>query len=96
MWRLGLSLMLVSGACWAQGADCFRPAATNVWGVDKVPVLYLGVGIEEPRRMHDGLLRLHASLNEAAFKHVFYEFPGAAHEWQTRRRNLQDFAPRLS
>src|SRR6185369_11405575 len=61
----------------------------------KVPVLYLGVGTQEPERMRTGLLRLHAALNEAGIKHVFYESPGTDHEWQTWRRNLQDFAPRL-
>ena len=61
----------------------------------KVPVLYLGVGTKEPQRMRDGLLRLHAALDEARIKHVFYESPGTDHEWQTWRRNLQDFAPRL-
>ena len=61
----------------------------------KVSVLYLGVGTQEPERMRTGLLRLHTALNEAGIKHVFYESPGTDHEWQTWRRNLQDFAPRL-
>ena len=39
--------------------------------------------------------RLHASLNEASIPHVFYESPGTDHEWQTWRRDLEDFAPRL-
>jgi enterochelin esterase family protein len=61
----------------------------------KVPVLWLGVGTKEPERMREGLLRLHAALDEARIKHVFYESPGTDHEWQTWRRNLQDFVPRL-
>jgi enterochelin esterase-like enzyme len=61
----------------------------------KVPVLWLGVGTKEPERMRDGLLRLHAALDEAHIKHVFYQSPGTDHEWQTWRRDLQDFAPRL-
>ncbi len=61
----------------------------------KVPVLWLGVGTKEPQGMRDGLLRLHAALDEAHIKHVFYESPGTDHEWQTWRRDLQDFAPRL-
>ena len=28
-------------------------------------------------------------------EHVFYESPGTDHEWQTWRRDLKDFAPRL-
>jgi hypothetical protein len=38
---------------------------------------------------------LHTSLVEANIRHVFYESPGTAHEWQTWRRDLKDFAPRL-
>jgi enterochelin esterase-like enzyme len=61
----------------------------------KVPVLWLGVGTQEPERMRAGLLRLHTALDEAHIKHVFYESPGTDHEWQTWRRDLQDFVPRL-
>jgi enterochelin esterase family protein len=61
----------------------------------KVHLLWLGVGTQEPERMRNGLLRLHAALDEAHIKHVFYESPGTDHEWQTWRRDLQDFAPRL-
>jgi enterochelin esterase family protein len=61
----------------------------------KVHVLWLGVGTQEPERMRNGLLRLHAALDDAHIKHVFYESPGTDHEWQTWRRDLQDFAPRL-
>jgi enterochelin esterase family protein len=61
----------------------------------KVRVLWLGVGTQEPERMRTGLLRLHAALDEARIKHVFYESPGTDHEWQTWRRDLQDFVPRL-
>jgi enterochelin esterase family protein len=61
----------------------------------KVHLLWLGVGTEEPAMMHAGLERLHTSLVEASIKHVFYESPGTAHEWQTWRRDLKDFAPRL-
>jgi enterochelin esterase-like enzyme len=34
-------------------------------------------------------------LVEAKIQHVFYESPGTDHEWQTWRRDLKDFAPRL-
>ncbi|HEU4625446.1 MAG TPA: alpha/beta hydrolase-fold protein [Steroidobacteraceae bacterium] len=61
----------------------------------KVRVLWLGVGTHEPERMRAGLLRLHESLDAAHIKHIFYESPGTDHEWQTWRRDLQDFAPRL-
>ena len=61
----------------------------------KVHLLWVGVGTNEPERMRAGLQRLHASLDEARIHHVFYESPGTDHEWQTWRRDLRDFAPRL-
>jgi len=61
----------------------------------RVHLLWIGVGTEEPARMKDGLERLHTSLQDAKIQHVFYESPGTAHEWQTWRRDLKDFAPRL-
>jgi hypothetical protein len=56
---------------------------------------WLGVGTVEPPIILNGLRRLHASLDEARIKHVYYESPGTAHEWQTWRRDLKDFVPRL-
>lgn len=61
----------------------------------KVRLLWLGVGTEEPERMREGIRRLHATLTEAGIQHVYVESPGTDHEWQTWRRNLRDFAPRL-
>jgi enterochelin esterase family protein len=61
----------------------------------KVHLLWIGVGTAEPERMRAGLERLHTSLLEANIQHVFYESPGTDHEWQTWRRDLKDFAPRL-
>lgn len=61
----------------------------------KVHLLWLGVGTQEPERMRAGLQRFHASLQEANIQYVFYESPGTDHEWQTWRRDLKDFAPRL-
>jgi enterochelin esterase-like enzyme len=61
----------------------------------KVHLLWLGVGTEEPERMREGIRKLHASLTEAKIQHVYYESPGTDHEWQTWRRDLKDFAPRL-
>jgi enterochelin esterase family protein len=61
----------------------------------KVHVLWLGVGTAEPERMRDGIKALHSALDEAGIKHVFVESQGTDHEWQTWRRALKDFAPRL-
>jgi enterochelin esterase-like enzyme len=61
----------------------------------KVHLLWLGVGTQEPERMRTGLLELHTSLEQAHIQHVWYESPGTDHEWQTWRRDLRDFVPRL-
>jgi enterochelin esterase-like enzyme len=58
-------------------------------------LLWLGVGTDEPPMMLAGIQRLHTSLTEANVQHVYYESPGTSHEWQTWRRDLKDFAPRL-
>ena len=42
-----------------------------------------------------GPVAVFGALTEAGIEHVFYESPGTDHEWQTWRRNLNDFAPRL-
>jgi hypothetical protein len=61
----------------------------------KVHVLWLGIGTAEPERMREGIRGFHKALTEAGIEHVYWESPGTDHEWQTWRRNLQDFAPRL-
>ena len=61
----------------------------------KVHLLWVGVGTAEPERMRAGLQRLHTLLLDANIRHIFYESPGTDHEWQTWRRDLKDFAPRL-
>ena len=61
----------------------------------KVKVLWLSIGTAEPERMRAGIHRLHNALNEAKIQHTFYESPGTDHEWQTWRRDLKEFAPKL-
>lgn len=61
----------------------------------KVHVLWLGVGTDEPERMREGIRRFHRSLEQAGIQHVYVESEGTDHEWQTWRRALNDFAPRL-
>jgi enterochelin esterase-like enzyme len=61
----------------------------------QVQLLYFGVGTAEPERFRVRILGLHTALTEAGIAHVFWESPGTDHEWQTWRRNLKDFAPRL-
>jgi enterochelin esterase family protein len=61
----------------------------------RVHLVWIGVGTEEPKMMHDGILHFNDELTQGKVKHVFYESPGTSHEWQTWRRDLKDFAPRL-
>ena len=60
----------------------------------QVRLLWIGSGTGETA-MHDAATQLHTSLEAAGIKHVAFESPGTSHEWQTWRRSLNDFAPRL-
>jgi enterochelin esterase-like enzyme len=61
----------------------------------KVHVFWLGIGTAEPEAFLKRIRGLHESLREAGIQHVYWESPGTDHEWQTWRRDLKDFAPRL-
>jgi enterochelin esterase family protein len=61
----------------------------------KVHVLWLGIGTAEPERFLERIRGLHNALTAAGIQHVYWESPGTDHEWQTWRRDLKDFAPRL-
>ena len=61
----------------------------------RVHLLWIGVGTDEPEGMRQGIHGLHNALTNAGIDHVFYESPGTDHEWETWRRSLRDFAPRL-
>ena len=61
----------------------------------RVHLLWIGVGTAEPPMMYKGLENLHHELDAAHVQHVFYESPGTSHEWQTWRRDLNNFAPLL-
>jgi enterochelin esterase-like enzyme len=60
----------------------------------KVKLLWLGAGTAETR-FHASTVAVHEALNRAGITNVFYSSPGTDHEWQTWRRCLHDFAPRL-
>ena len=91
-----------SGAAYVFGSGRLDPK-TDAHGVfadpgafaRRVRLLWLGVGTHEPEILRTGITRLHDSLDEAHIRHVFYQSPGTDHEWQTWRRDLRDFAPRL-
>ena len=58
----------------------------------QVKVFFLSIGTAENVA---GARATHAALNAAGIKHVYYEAPGTAHEWQTWRKSLHEFAPLL-
>jgi enterochelin esterase-like enzyme len=60
----------------------------------KVNLIWVSVGTSEGN-MYKGIKGFHESLEKAGIKHVYYESPGTAHEWQTWRRSLNGFAPLL-
>jgi enterochelin esterase-like enzyme len=66
------------------------PASFN----KRVKLFWIGAGTGEVA-LHEAASQLHKSLDAAGIKHVFYESAGTSHEWQTWRRSLHDFVPRL-
>jgi enterochelin esterase-like enzyme len=63
----------------------------------KVSLLYLHAGtVSFDARIHESSERLYQALQQAGIKNVvFRDAKGFAHEWQTWRYALYDFAPRL-
>jgi enterochelin esterase family protein len=74
----------------AYGGVFNDPAGFNA----KVRLLWLGAGTAE-ERIHRSVRAAYESLRGAGINVVFVESPGTAHEWQTWRNALYDFAPRL-
>lgn len=60
----------------------------------RLRLLWIGVGSAEGE-FHDGITGAVKALQDAGVRVVYFESPGTAHEWQTWRRDLNDFAPRL-
>jgi enterochelin esterase-like enzyme len=60
----------------------------------KVKLFWWGAGTAEEGIYYATQANL-AELAEIGIKSVFVEFPGTSHEWQTWRKSLYDFAPRL-
>lgn len=61
----------------------------------KVKLLWIGMGTEEPDPFPGAIGAFRKMLDDAGVRYVYYESKGTAHEWQTWRRDLHDFAPRL-
>jgi len=61
----------------------------------KVKLLWLGMGTEEPKPFPEAIGAFRAMLDKAGIHYVYFSSPGTSHEWLTWRRDLNDFAPRL-
>jgi enterochelin esterase-like enzyme len=68
-----------------------NPAEFN----NRVKLLWLGVGSAEPEQFRAGIGAATQALKNAGVHVVYFESAGTAHEWQTWRRSLNDFVPRL-
>ena len=75
----------------AYGGAFADPTAFN----SRVKLLWLGVGTAEPAQFRIGIKAAEDALTAAGVRVVYIESPQTAHEWQTWRRALYDFAPRL-
>ena len=62
---------------------------------NRVRLLWLGMGTDEPELFHHSIGAFRAMLDKAGIRYVYFSSPGTAHEWLTWRRDLNDFAPRL-
>jgi enterochelin esterase family protein len=60
----------------------------------KVKLFWMGAGTEEPQ-IGEPIKHAAEALKNAGVKVTFYESPGTAHEWQTWRRDANQFLPLL-
>src|SRR5207249_471940 len=60
----------------------------------EVRLFWLGAGTAE-EQIYKKTTAMHEALDQAELKNVFFSSAGTDHEWQTWRRSLHDFAPRL-
>jgi enterochelin esterase family protein len=82
--RAGADLKTAYGGAFADAAAFTK----------KVHLLWFGAGTAEERMLKPALA-MTESLKQAGIQSVFYQSPGTAHEWQTWRRDLHEFAPLL-
>ena len=61
----------------------------------RVKLLWLGVGSAESDQFRSGIGGAVEALRKAGVRLEYFESRGTAHEWQTWRRDLNNFAPRL-
>ncbi len=71
------------------------PARPDLSKSEPKPLLvWMGAGSAESSRMTSAKATVEA-MNKAGIPAVWFEAPGTSHEWQTWRKCLYDFAPRL-
>ena len=71
------------------------PARSDPSKFEPKPLLvWMGAGSVESSRMTSGKTTVEA-MTKAGIPAVWFEAPGTSHEWQTWRKCLYDFAPRL-
>ncbi len=58
----------------------------------KIKVFFLSLGTKEPNPFLGSVGAFRKMLEKQGIKYTFYESPGTAHEWQTWRRSLYQFA----
>jgi enterochelin esterase family protein len=75
----------------AYGGAFADPPAFN----KRVKLLWFGVGTAESDQFRTGIGAAVEALQGAGVRLTYFESKGTAHEWQTWRRDLYDFAPRL-
>jgi enterochelin esterase-like enzyme len=75
----------------AYGGAFADPSAFN----KRAKLLWLGVGTAESDQFRGSIGGAVEALRGAGVRLEYFESKGTAHEWQTWRRDLYDFAPRL-
>lgn len=75
----------------AYGGAFADPAAFN----KRVKLLWLGAGTAEADDFRADIRAKVEALRKAGVRVEYFESTGTAHEWQTWRRDLNDFAPQL-
>ena len=75
----------------AYGGAFADPSTFN----QRVRLLWLGVGSAESDQFRSGIGGAVQALRKAGVRLEYFESSGTAHEWQTWRRDLNDFVPRL-
>ncbi len=61
----------------------------------QIKVLWLGLGTKEPQPFPGSVGAFRNMLDKQGIKYVYYESEGTAHEWQTWRRSLHQYAQLL-